>query len=165
MFVFLESDVFILRVLWETHPQETERTEEATQGFEHKGRSRLVVEAEMPGGQHILILMHFRVCSYASLWVFGFLLKIMHIGLMNRRVLCLCFLWGCDRMHLRTFVYMPYRIFPRGEAAVQRLIDAGALICWKEENGLEMVAEFTRSVGGNQVQKKHVDRATGAFFF
>jgi hypothetical protein len=37
--------------------------------------------------------------------------------------------------------------------AVQRLIDAGALICWREENGLEMVAEFTRSVGSNTVQK------------
>jgi hypothetical protein len=43
--------------------------------------------------------------------------------------------------------------FPGGEVAVQRLIDAGALICWREENGLEMVAEFTRSVGSNTVQK------------
>ena len=95
MFLFLESYVFILRVLWETHPQATERTNEANNAFKHKGRSRLMLEAEIPGGQHILILMHFRVCSYASL--LGFLvliIKIVHIGLMNRRVLCLCFLWG-----------------------------------------------------------------------
>ena len=29
----------------------------------------------MAGGQHILILMHFRVCSYASLWGFLVLIK------------------------------------------------------------------------------------------
>ena len=75
MFLFLESYVFILRVLWETHPQETERTNEESNKFKHKGRSRLIVETEMPGGQHILILMHFRVCSYASLWGFLVLIK------------------------------------------------------------------------------------------
>ena len=36
---------------------------------------------------------------------------------------------------------------------VQRLIDAGALVTWTEENGLEMVAEFTREVGGATTQK------------
>ena len=55
--------------------------------------------------------------------------------------------------------------FPRGEAAVQRLIDAGALICWTEENGLEMVAEFTRSVGGNTVQKNTLRGVRERFFF
>ena len=54
--------------------------------------------------------------------------------------------------------------FPRGEVAVQRLIDAGALICWKEENGLEMVAEFTRTVGGNTVQKNRLTAARERFF-
>jgi hypothetical protein len=36
----------------------------------------LLVEAEMsPGGQHIFILMHFKVCSYASLLGFLVLIK------------------------------------------------------------------------------------------
>ena len=30
------------------------------------GRSRLMMEAELKGGQHILILMHLKVCSYMS---------------------------------------------------------------------------------------------------
>jgi len=30
---------------------------------------------------------------------------------------------------------------------VQRLIDSGAYICYKEQNGMEMVAEYTREVG------------------
>jgi len=55
--------------------------------------------------------------------------------------------------------------FPRGEAAVQRLIDAGALICWQEENGLEMVAEFTRSVGGNTVQANRLKGVRERLFF
>ena len=46
------------------HPQASERIEEADKAYRHKARPRLVVESEMPGGQHILILMHFDVCSY-----------------------------------------------------------------------------------------------------
>ena len=62
--------------MWETHPQDTKRTEEHHNQHKHKGRSRLVVEAEMgPGGQHIFILMHFKVCSYASLLGFLVLIK------------------------------------------------------------------------------------------
>ena len=55
--------------------------------------------------------------------------------------------------------------FPRGESTVQRLIDAGALICWKEENGLEMVAEFTRSVGGNTKQATTIKGTRERCFF
>jgi len=40
----------------------------------------------------------------------------------------------------------------RGAPAVQRLIDSGAFITWTECNGLEMVAEFRREVGGGQTQ-------------
>ena len=66
--------------MWETHPQDTKRTELAHNQHKHKGRSRLVVEAEMGGGdvlrgQHIFILMHFKVCSYASLLGFLVLIK------------------------------------------------------------------------------------------
>ena len=152
--------------MWETHPQETKRTEEAHNQHRHKGRSRLLVEAEMsPGGQHIFILMHFKVCSYASLLVFSFLLKAMHIGLMNRRVLCLCFLWWCDRMCIleHRFICLT-ECFPRGEAKVQSLIDAGAFTTWVEPNGLEMVAEFTRSVGGNIKQENSMQGVRERFF-
>jgi hypothetical protein len=48
--------------------------------------------------------------------------------------------------------------------AVQKLIDAGALIVWKEENGLEMVAEFTREVGGSTVQKNKLLGVRERFF-
>ena len=58
---------FLYSLIGKTHPKECERIEEANNKFRHKGRSRLVMEAEMAGGQHILILMHFKVCSYMSL--------------------------------------------------------------------------------------------------
>jgi hypothetical protein len=45
--------------------------------------------------------------------------------------------------------------------AVQRLIDSGAFICWTEANGLEMVAEFQREVGGStsQINEVKLDKA------
>ena len=54
--------------------------------------------------------------------------------------------------------------FPRGEVAVQKLIDAGAYIVWTEKNGLEMVAEFTREVGGSTVQKNKMLGVRERFF-
>jgi len=54
--------------------------------------------------------------------------------------------------------------FPRGEAKVQSLIDAGALTTWVEPNGLEMVAEITRSVGGNIVQSNSMKGVWERFF-
>ena len=47
---------------------------------------------------------------------------------------------------------------------MQRMIDAGALTTWTEENGLEMCAEFTREVGGGQRQKNNL-RAERELFF
>jgi hypothetical protein len=41
--------------------------------------------------------------------------------------------------------------------AVQRLIDSGAYICWTEKNGLEMVAEFTREVGADVIQRNKLE--------
>ena len=67
-------------------------------------------------------------------------------------------------MHLRTYVYMLIEYFPRGAEAVQRLIDAGAYITWKEENGLEMIAEFTRSVGTNILQSNKISGGREPFF-
>ena len=76
------------------------------------------------------------------------------MGLTSRRVLCLCFLRGgvlaCILEHISICLT---QCLPTGEVAVQKLIDAGALIVWKEANGLEMVAEFTREVGGITAQK------------
>ena len=43
-----------------------------------------------------------------------------------------------------------------GAPAVQRLIDSGAYITWTEENGLEMVAEFNRQVGGETSQNNSI---------
>ena len=54
--------------------------------------------------------------------------------------------------------------FPRGASTVPSLIDAGALICWKEENGLEMVAEFTRNVGGAVTQTNTLQAKRERFF-
>ena len=52
-----------------------------------------------------------------------------------------------------------------GAIAVQRLIDAGALITWQEENGLEMVAEFTREVGGSTQQNQSFGTARVRFSY
>ena len=63
---------------------------------------------------------------------------------------------------------MPYAEFcqHRGAAKVQELTDAGALETWQEENGIEMVAELTRSVGGETVQRNTigVERERSFFF-
>ena len=52
-----------------------------------------------------------------------------------------------------------------GAPAVQQLIDAGAYICFQEENGLEMVAEFTRSVGGDGTAKKSFETDMDRYVF
>ena len=60
---------------------------------------------------------------------------------------------------------MPYRFFShRGPAAVQELIDHGVLQTWQEENGLEMVAELTRSVGGETMQRNTIGVERERFF-
>ena len=48
---------------------------------------------------------------------------------------------------------------------MQRMIDAGALTVWTEENGLEMCAEFTREVGGETTQKNNLHAERELFFF
>ena len=48
---------------------------------------------------------------------------------------------------------------------MQRMIDAGALTVWTEENGLEMCAEFTREVGGETRQKNNLHAERELFFF
>ena len=68
-------------------------------------------------------------------------------------------------MHLKTYFHMPYRMFPyRGAAQVQKLIDAGALVAFEEDNGLEMVAEFQREVGGKTTQKNTLMGERELFF-
>ena len=47
---------------------------------------------------------------------------------------------------------------------MQRMIDAGALTVWTEENGLEMCAEFTREVGGGSRQKNNLHAERDLFF-
>ena len=54
--------------------------------------------------------------------------------------------------------------FPRGAAQVQKLIDAGALVPFQEDNGLEMVAEFQREVGGKTTQKNTLMGERELFF-
>ena len=87
------------------------------------------------------------------------------MGLTSRRVLCLCFLRGgvlaCILEHISICLT---QCLPTGGVAVQKLIDAGALICWKEANGLEMVAEFTREVGGITAQKNTFGGVRERFF-
>lgn len=46
------------------------------------------------------------------------------------------------RLHLARFC-------AKGAAAVQALIDAGAYIVTRESNGLEMLTEFKRKIGGS----------------
>ena len=48
---------------------------------------------------------------------------------------------------------------------MQQLIDAGALITFKEENGLEMVAEFSRECGGETMQRNTIGVKRERFFF
>ena len=61
---------------------------------------------------------------------------------------------------------MPYIILShRGPAKVQELIDSGALDTWQEEGGLEMVSEFTRSVGGKTMQRNTIRVERERFFF
>ena len=87
------------------------------------------------------------------------------MGLTSRRVLCLCFLRGCVLACILEHISICLtQCLPTGEVAVQKLIDAGALIVWKEENGLEMVAEFTREVGGSTVQKNIFGGVRERFF-
>ena len=85
----------------------------------------------MSGGQHILILMHFKVCSYVS----------------PCGVLCLCFLRGgvlvCILEHISICLT---QCLPTGAVQVQQLIDTGALVTWTEANGLEMVGATTAAV-------------------
>ena len=60
---------------------------------------------------------------------------------------------------------MHYRILShRGPAKVQELIDSGALQTWQEEGGLEMVSEFTRSVGGKTMQRNTIRVERERFF-
>ncbi len=91
----------------------------------------------MSGGQHILILMHFKVCSYVS----------------PCGVLCLCFLRGgvlvCILEHISICLT---QCLPTGAVQVQQLIDTGALVTWTEANGREMVGATTE-VGGATTQK------------
>ena len=47
---------------------------------------------------------------------------------------------------------------------MQQLIDAGALITFKEENGLEMVAEFKRECGGETMQRNTIGVERERFF-
>jgi hypothetical protein len=64
------------------------------------------------------------------------------------------------------FCHMPYRILShRGAATVQELINNGALQTWQEANGLEMVSEFTRSVGGKTMQRNTIRVERERFFF
>ena len=44
------------------------------------------------------------------------------------------------------------------------LIDAGAYITWVEENGLEMVAEFQREVGGERSATRSFETNRDSFF-
>ena len=48
---------------------------------------------------------------------------------------------------------------------MQQLIDAGAYITFKEENGLEMVAEFSRECGGETMQRNTIGVKRERFFF
>ena len=48
---------------------------------------------------------------------------------------------------------------------MQKLIDAGALITFKEENGLEMVAEFQRECGGQTMQRNTIGVERERFLF
>ena len=48
---------------------------------------------------------------------------------------------------------------------MQQLIDAGALITFKEENGLEMVAEFSRECGGETMQRNTIGVKRERFLF
>ena len=120
---------FLYSLIGKTHDQDSERTEEANNKFGHKARPRLIMEAELgEKGQHILILMHFKVCSYVS----------------PCGVLCLCFLRGgvlvCILEHISICLT---QCLPTGEVQVQQLIDTGALVTWTEANGLEMVASVS----------------------
>ena len=47
---------------------------------------------------------------------------------------------------------------------MQQLIDAGAYITFKEENGLEMVAEFSRECGGETMQRNTIGVKRERFF-
>ena len=78
----------------------------------------------------------------------------MHTSLRNRTVLCLRFLWGCVVVCILAHISKCLKeCCSKGPETVQRLIDQGALTTWKEENGLEMVAEFTREVGSKVLQQ------------
>ena len=48
---------------------------------------------------------------------------------------------------------------------MQQLIDAGALITFVEENGLEMVAEFKRECGGQTMQRNTIGVKRERFLF
>ena len=50
-----------------------------------------------------------------------------------------------------------------GAAAVQELIDAGAYVCFKDENGLEMVAEYTRDLGVDKIGTKKFEASRDRF--
>ena len=172
MFLFLESYVFILRVLCGKHiprtqsapnwPTTSTNIKDAL-GWWWKLRWVVVMCREVSTSSFLctsrFVLM--RLC-----WVFSFLLKVMHIGLMNRRVLCLCILWWCDRMCIleHRFICLT-EVSPAGAQIVQGLIDAGAYSTWNETNGLEMVAEFTRSVGGSVTQENSMKGVRERFFY
>ena len=51
-----------------------------------------------------------------------------------------------------------------GAAAVQELIDLGAYICFKDENGLDMVAEYTRELGVDKIGTKKFEAQRDRFF-
>ena len=51
-----------------------------------------------------------------------------------------------------------------GAETVQQLIDAGAYVCFKDENGIEMVAEYTREVGLDVVGTKTFEAKRDRFF-
>ena len=88
------------------------------------------------------------------------------MGLTSRRVLCLCFLRGGVLVCILERISICLtQCLPTGAVQVQQLIDAGALVTWTEENGLEMVAEFTREVGGITAQKNMLGGVRERFFF
>ena len=94
------------------------------------------------------------VCLTHHCWLFWFLSEIMHTSLRNRTVLCLRFLWGCVVVCILAHISKCLKeCCSKGPETVQRLIDQGALVTWKEDNGLEMVAEFTREVGNKVLQQ------------
>ena len=93
-------------------------------------RSRMMMEAMLPGGPRILILTRYStfVLIYASRWVLSFL--------------CLCDSYdGVILCILEHKITCLTECCNKGFEQIQRMIDTGVLILWTEPNGLEMVGE------------------------